>query len=98
MAQNDQDDVSPEDRKTSGRFTGPGLVVPLLVLAIIAGYLYLLGSTPRKITYDQFVQQLRAKNVADVDLFTRYAIGQFKHLVTRQAAAATEAKKQESDA
>jgi cell division protease FtsH len=82
MADNDQDDSSQQERKSAGRFTGPGLVVPLLILAIIAGYLYLAGIAPRKITYDQFVQQLKAKNVAEVDLFTRYAIGQFKHSVT----------------
>jgi len=82
MAENDQDDSSQQERKSAGRFTGPGLVVPLLILAIIAGYLYLAGTMPRKISYDQFVQQLKAKNVAEVDLFTRYANGQFKHSVT----------------
>src|SRR4051794_37761773 len=90
MADNDHDDPSQQERKSPGRFTGPGLVVPLLILAIIAGYLYLLGSTPRKITYDQFVQQLRAKNVADVDLFTRYAIGEFKHPVRNSQASKRE--------
>src|SRR5438034_11524000 len=85
MAQDDQDDLSPEERKTPGRFTGPGLVVPLLILAIIAGYLYLLGSGPRKISYKLFLEQLRAKNVAEVDLFTRYAIGKFKQPVAVEA-------------
>src|SRR5947208_13763112 len=85
MPQDDPDDLSTEERKTPGRFTGPGLVVPLLILAIIAGYLYLLGSGPRKISYKLFLEQLRAKNVADVDLFTRYAIGKFKQPVAVEA-------------
>src|SRR5581483_7894039 len=82
MPQDDQDDLSSEERKSTARFSGPSLVVPLLILAIIAGYLYLLGSSPRKISYKFFLEQLRAKNVAEVDLFTRYAVGKFKHPVT----------------
>ncbi len=78
MPQNDQDSLSSDEQKTPGRFTGPGLVVPLLILAIIAGYLYILGSGPRRITTQQFLEQLKAKNVAEVDIFTRYAIGKFK--------------------
>src|SRR5438046_7428442 len=84
MPQDDQDDLSQQERKTPGRFTGPGLVVPLLILAIIAGYLYILGSGPRKISYKVFLEQLRAKNVAEVDLFTRYAIGKFKQPVVAE--------------
>src|SRR5437764_1881305 len=80
-----QDDLPTEEQKTPGRFTGPGLVVPLLILAIIAGYLYVLGSGPRKISYKLFLEQLRAKNVAEVDLFTRYAIGKFKQPVPVEA-------------
>src|SRR5438132_13296745 len=105
MPQDDQDDLSTEERKTPGRFTGPGLVVPLLILAIIAGYLYLLGSGPRKISYKLFLEQLRAKNVAEVDLFTRYAIGKFKQPVAVEASSdkassdkASSESKQESEA
>src|SRR5262245_60874426 len=93
MPQDDQDDLSTEERKTPGRLTGPSLVVPLLILAIIAGYLYVLGSGPRKISYKFFLEQLRAKNVAEVDLFTRYAIGKFKHPITADG----ETQKRESD-
>src|SRR5437868_13876304 len=85
MPQDDQDDLSQQERKTPGRFTGPGLVVPLLILAIIAGYLYILGSGPRKISYKLFLEQLRAKNVAEVDLFTRYAVGKLKQPVAAEA-------------
>src|SRR5439155_20002853 len=97
MPQDDQDDLSTEERKTPGRFTGPGLVVPLLILAIIAGYLYLLGSGPRKISYKLFLEQLRAKNVAEVDLFTRYAIGQFKQPVAIEATSEKPAAKSKPD-
>src|SRR5262245_4433289 len=82
MAQDDQDDLSTEERKAPGRFSGPSLVVPLLILAIIAGYLYLAASAPQRITYDRFIEQLKAKNVAEVDLFTRNAIGKFRHPIT----------------
>src|SRR5205823_429210 len=85
MAQNDQDDLPTEEQKTPGRFTGPGLVVPLLILAIIAGYLYVLGSGPRKISYKLFLEQLRAKNVAEVDLFTRYAVGKLKQPIAAES-------------
>jgi cell division protease FtsH len=80
MAKENQDDTSPEGRKTPARFTGPGLVVPLLILAIIAGYLFILTSGPKRtlIPYSFFLEQLRAKNVAEVELLTRYAIGKFK--------------------
>src|SRR5947207_2471138 len=87
MAQNDQDDLPTEEQKTPGRFTGPGLVVPLLILAIIAGYLYILGSGPRRITTQQFLEQLKAKNVAEVDIFTRYAVGKFKQPVPTETTA-----------
>jgi cell division protease FtsH len=100
MPQDDQDDLSTEERKTPGRFTGPGLVVPLLILAIIAGYLYVLGSSPRKILYDQFREQLKAKNVAEVDIFSRNAIGKFKHPIAAEATSekAGEKSKQEAEA
>src|SRR5262245_18681931 len=82
MPQDDQDDLSTEERKTPGRFSGPSLVVPLLILSIMAGNLYLASSVPRRISYKDFLEQLKAKNVAEVDLFTRYAIGKLKHPFT----------------
>ncbi len=81
MAIDDSDDQSPKDKKTPGRFSGPGLVLPLLVLAIIAGYMYVLGSSPRKISYKIFVDQLKDKNVAEVNLFKGFAIGKFRQPV-----------------
>src|SRR5690348_14089374 len=81
MAIDDSDDQSPKDKKTPGRFSGPGLVLPLLILAIIAGYMYVLGSSPRKISYKLFVDQLKDKNVAEVNLFKGFAIGKFREPV-----------------
>ncbi|HMC10015.1 MAG TPA: ATP-dependent metallopeptidase FtsH/Yme1/Tma family protein, partial [Pirellulaceae bacterium] len=81
MSKDDQDDLSSEERKTPGRFTGPGLVVPLLIVAVIAGYLFILSSSPKKISYQFFLEQLREKNVAEVELSSRYALGKFKQPV-----------------
>jgi cell division protease FtsH len=78
MAIDDSDDQTPKDKKTPGRFSGPGLVLPLLILAVIAGYMYVLGSSPRKISYKQFIDELKAKNVAEVNLFKGFAIGKFR--------------------
>src|SRR5215213_7012516 len=80
MAKEDQDDPSPDERKTPGRFSGPGLIVPLLILALIAGYLFILSSGPKrsKIEYSFFLDQLREKNVAEVELLSRYGLGKFK--------------------
>jgi cell division protease FtsH len=80
MAKDDQDEFSSEERKTPSRFSGPGLVVPLLILAVIAGYLFLLNSGPKRtrIDYSFFKEQLREKNVAEVELLSRYGLGKFK--------------------
>jgi cell division protease FtsH len=79
MAKDNQDDLPTEERKAQGRFSGPSLVVPLLILAVIAGYLFLLSNGPKRsaIEYSFFLEQLRAKNVAEVELLTRHAIGKF---------------------
>src|SRR3954454_21662634 len=79
MAKDNQDEPSSDERKTPSRLTGPGLMVPLLIVAIIAGYLFVFATQPRKIRYDVFKKQLEAKNVDEVELFTRYAVGKLKH-------------------
>src|SRR6185295_10479925 len=88
MSKDDQDDLSPEERKTPGRFTGPGLVVPLLIVTIIAGWLYVAASSPREISYTVFRDQLKAKNVAELRISSKSAIGKFKQPIA--AAAQTE--------
>src|SRR6478609_913077 len=101
MAIEDQDDQSPKDKKTPGRFSGPGLVLPLLILAIIAGYMYVLGSSPRKISYKQFIDQLNDKNVAEVNLFKGFAIGKFRQPIAvgpEKPSIKTAAETQESPA
>lgn len=80
MAKDNQDESSAEGRKAPARFSGPGLVVPLIILAVIASYLFLQASGPKRtdIPYSFFLKQLRAKNVAEVDLLSRYAFGKFR--------------------
>src|SRR5262245_63728246 len=80
MASDNQDEFSSEERKTPPRFSGPSLVVPLLILAMIAGYLFVLNSGPKRteIPYSFFLDQLAEKNVAEVQLFSRLAFGKFK--------------------
>jgi cell division protease FtsH len=84
MASDNQDDQSPKDRKSPGRFSGPGLVLPLLILAVIAGYMYVIGSAPRKITYKAFIDQLKTNNVAEVNLFKGFAVGKFRQPVVAE--------------
>src|SRR5262245_63332410 len=91
MSKDNQDDLS-EERKSSARLPGPGLVVPLLILALIAGYLFVLSNGPKRITSQQFFDQLRAKNVAEVELFSRYAVGKFKELPKSPAGSKAEQK------
>jgi cell division protease FtsH len=80
MANDNQDDQTPKEGKSSGRFSGPGLALPLLFLAIIAGYLIIASSGPKRtdINYKFFLDQLRAKNVKQVNLLSRIALGEFK--------------------
>jgi cell division protease FtsH len=80
MAKDNQDDISPEERKPGSRLSGPSLVVPLLILAMIGGYLYVLSGQPKRtpIRYSFFLDQLREKNITEVELASRIAIGTFK--------------------
>jgi cell division protease FtsH len=79
MAKDNPDEQPTEERKAQGRFSGPSLVVPLVILAVIVGYLFVLSSGPKRtaIDYSFFLEQLRAKNVASVELLTRHALGKF---------------------
>jgi cell division protease FtsH len=78
MAQPHPDDQPPAEPGTSSRLPGPGLMVPLLILGLIALYLLVLGSGPQKISFQTFQEQLRARNVAEVELFKTYAVGKLK--------------------
>src|SRR5437764_11086211 len=80
MAQENPDDISPEERKVPSRF-GPGMIVPIMLLAVLAGYLYLISSGPRHVDTDLFIAQLKAKNVEEVQFFGRQAIGKFHKAV-----------------
>ncbi len=79
MSSDNQDEQTPKEGKTSGRFSGPGLVLPLMFLAIIAGYLVVLSTGPKrtKIDYSFFLDQLREKNVKRINLLSRTGLGEF---------------------
>jgi cell division protease FtsH len=79
MEPEQQDDQSQGDKKTASR-SGPGLVVPLVILAVVVGMWLLWSSTPAAtpITYSFFLDQLRAKNVAEVRLYSDRALGRFR--------------------
>jgi cell division protease FtsH len=93
MANDEMDDSSPSEKKPPSRFSGPSLVLPLLILAIIAGYLFIQVAAPKPITTQMFFDQLQAKNVEEVEIFKQYAIGKFRHPPAPSAAAATPAPK-----
>jgi cell division protease FtsH len=79
MEPDNQDEQSPDGKKAASR-TGPGLFVPLVILAVIVGMWMLWSSTPAAtpITYSFFLDQLRAKNVAEVRLYSDRALGRFR--------------------
>src|SRR4051794_28188027 len=92
MASDDQDDKSADERKTQSRFPGPGMIVPLLLLAAMAvSYFFLANSAPKRITSDVFIAQLKAKNVEKVELYSRYAIGKFRRAVAASSGASDNA-------
>ena len=70
MENENQDDSSAERRKTPGRLPGMGLVIPLLIVATIAGYMYVLGAGPprERIVFSFFIEQLQSKNVEEVEI------------------------------
>src|SRR5262245_42290810 len=83
MASDEQEDKSSEERKTPNRFPGPGMLVPLLLLVAMAvSYFFLASNAPKRITSDVFIAQLKAKNVAEIQLYSRYAIGKFRKPIT----------------
>ena len=88
MDKDNQDDSSPEERKTTSRLPGPGLMVPLLIVAIVAGYLFLLSAGPKRtqIPYSFFLEQLQAKNVAEVELGSQHGARASSTLPPRVAA------------
>jgi cell division protease FtsH len=80
MEKDNQDDLSSDQqRKGPGRVAGPGLIVPLVIIAVIAAYLLVNNAGPKRtlIPYSFFLEQLKAKNVAEVELGARLAVGQF---------------------
>src|SRR5688572_25165329 len=80
MEKDNHDEFSSEEKKPSSRGAGPGLLVPLIIVAIVGGMWMLWAVSPatENIKYSFFLDQLRAKNIAEVRLYTDRAIGRFK--------------------
>src|SRR5262245_2393706 len=81
MDKDSQDDVSSDQRRPAGRMPGAGLVVPILIVALLAGYWFVnaAGQPKRtRILFSFFVEQLKAKNVEEVELGSRIALGKFR--------------------
>ena len=76
--QDDEDSSQP--KKTTSRGPGPGLLIPLALIAVLAGIFFLRTAGPERteIPYSLFIEQLRAKNVAEVELGSSLAVGRFK--------------------
>ena len=81
MEKDNQDDVpADEQRKSTGRGAGPGLLIPLIVIAILSGLWLMLNAGPQRtvIPYSFFLKQLEAKNVVEVKLSSESAKGRFR--------------------
>ncbi|MEX2174963.1 MAG: ATP-dependent zinc metalloprotease FtsH [Pirellulaceae bacterium] len=81
MEKESHDDRAPDaPRKTPPRASGPGMLVPLVIIAIVGGLLFMWtsGPQPTKIEYSFFLEQLRAKNILEVELRSDTAQGRFK--------------------
>jgi cell division protease FtsH len=76
----DQEEQTEQPKKGPARSAGPGLLIPLVLIAVLAGIYFLRNSGPERteIPYSLFIEQLRAKNVAELDLGTSLAFGKFK--------------------
>jgi cell division protease FtsH len=76
----DHDEQRSPDEKKNPR-GGPGMLLPLVLLAILGGgYLIWSAATPptTKIEWSFFLEQLKAKNILEVELGSDFARGRFK--------------------
>ena len=80
MEKDNQDEFSSDEKKPSSRASGPGLLVPIVIVLVVGGLWMLWATSPatENIKYSFFLEQLRAQNVAEVRLYTDRAIGRFK--------------------
>ncbi|MDX1944251.1 MAG: ATP-dependent zinc metalloprotease FtsH [Pirellulaceae bacterium] len=69
-----------EKRKGPSRAAGPGLLIPLIVIALLSGLWLVMNSGPPRteIKYSVFLEQLAAKNIAEVTLRSDTATGRFR--------------------
>ena len=78
MEKDNQDDSS-EQKKAPTRAAGPGLLIPLVIVAVLGGLWILRSSSDAtQIPYSFFLEQLRAKNVLEVQIKSDSARGRFK--------------------
>ena len=75
----DDDQFDQESKKSPTRAAGPGLLIPLVLIAILAGIFLLRNMGPERteIPYSFFIEQLREKNVLEVNLSNNLALGRF---------------------
>src|SRR5688572_17859718 len=103
MEPDNQDELNPEQKKSASRGAGPGLLIPLVLIAILAGIWFVQSSGPKRteIPYSFFIDQLRANNILEVDLYSKYGLGRFVKPPLLPAAppppADTKAKKTSAD-
>ena len=66
--------------KKPARSAAPGLMLPLIIIAILAGIWMIRSAGPQReqIEYYFFLDQLRDKNVLEVKLGSDHAVGRFK--------------------
>jgi cell division protease FtsH len=75
-----EEGTSEQQRKGQSRMPGAGLLVPLVIVTMVAGYLLISNAGPKRteIPYSFFVEQLKTKNVRKVEIGAKTALGQFK--------------------
>ncbi|HEX5103576.1 MAG TPA: ATP-dependent metallopeptidase FtsH/Yme1/Tma family protein, partial [Pirellulaceae bacterium] len=76
----DDDPSDQESKKSPTRAAGPGLLIPLVLIAILAGIFLLRNMGPERteIAYSFFIEQVRAKNIVEVELGDPLTFGRFK--------------------
>jgi cell division protease FtsH len=80
MEPDNQEELEQEPKKGGGRGPGPGLFIPLVLIAVLAGIFFLRGAATERteIAYSFFIEQVRAKNVVEVELGEPNTFGRFK--------------------
>jgi hypothetical protein len=79
MEKDNQDDFESEQKKTTSRGPNLGLLIPIVLIAVLVGaWILRAGPATTQITYSFFLEQLKAKNVTEVQLKGDSAVGRFR--------------------